>query len=50
MPLASSQEVVDSARHAVLEVADGAGHALLLEDFEGTTSAILRHLAKNASN
>ncbi len=44
-PLAHSKEIVGACKHGALQVVDGAGHALLLEDRDATVAAVLAALA-----
>jgi pimeloyl-ACP methyl ester carboxylesterase len=45
IPLASAEAIVAGVRGAVLEAVPGVGHALPIEDFEGTAASIRRALA-----
>jgi pimeloyl-ACP methyl ester carboxylesterase len=46
VPIAHAEQLVAGARHAELQRVEGAGHALLVEDFEATTGALLDHLRR----
>ncbi len=46
VPVAASEELKTLAPDVTVQIAPGAGHALLLEDFAGTAAAIEAHLAR----
>ena len=45
VPVTKAQELVSAARHGTLEIVEGKGHALMVEDQAGTVTSVLRALA-----
>ena len=47
MPPSHSESIASRARHAVLEIVSGVGHALLVEDFAETARSVQRAVRRS---